>query len=471
MRCSHSSMRAVLLGVAQRGAAPALHRRRRRCSIRKPRSELVVTTRPLLREALDQAARPARVHQPAADAGRQRLADLLQARMHVLVDREHLAVLHARPRRARARSARRGSSARRRGSCPRRTSTAPGGARSRAAGGVVLARQRGDARQAVEVEAGVGRVLVVDRAGARLRAARGCAAAGKSRCTRSSSARTRRDRCGCGSRRRRGAAVAAVLGRSPRRCARAKAAPKAFRLGLTPTPPRSMVASNCARLNGSTPVPASAPNSTALITLPACFGGLRHVEADEALGRRCRRARAARRCRRGRRRSRSSRRSSRRGASRRSASCGRGVTRPRCTARPASISSEASTTSTSPGSGISASTGRPPSASACACGIELDVVDRRAGALRDAGHRGGLREVAVVLAEVDDPVGEHAAALAAHGEDRDLDRLVSCHRCAVRRRSARAALASPRCSQPITAPRTRSRRRSQPLGLLTICAL
>ena len=47
-----------------------------------------------------------------------------------------------------------------------------------------------------------------------------------------------------------------------------------------------MVASNCARLNGSTPVPASAPNSTALITLPVCLGRARHVEAHEALGRR-----------------------------------------------------------------------------------------------------------------------------------------------------------------------------------------
>jgi hypothetical protein len=28
-----------------------------------------------------------------------------------------------------------------------------------------------------------------------------------------------------------------------------------------------------------------------------------------------------------------------------------------------------------------------------------------------------------VLAEVDDPVGQHATALAAHGEDRDLDGL------------------------------------------------
>jgi hypothetical protein len=41
-----------------------------------------------------------------------------------------------------------------------------------------------------------------------------------------------------------------------------------LRLGLTPTPPLSMVASNCARLKGSTPQPASAPKSTALITLP-----------------------------------------------------------------------------------------------------------------------------------------------------------------------------------------------------------
>ena len=45
-----------------------------------------------------------------------------------------------------------------------------------------------------------------------------------------------------------------------------------------------------------------------------------------------------------------------------------GVTRPRWIARPPSISSEASTTSTSPGSGISASTGWAPSASARAAG-------------------------------------------------------------------------------------------------------
>ncbi len=41
-----------------------------------------------------------------------------------------------------------------------------------------------------------------------------------------------------------------------------------------------------------------------------------------------------------------------------------GVTRPRCTARPASINSEAMTMSTSPGTAICASTGCAPRASA-----------------------------------------------------------------------------------------------------------
>ena len=99
-----------------------------------------------------------------------------------------------------------------------------------------------------------------------------------------------------------------------------------------------------------------------------------------------------------------------------------GVTKPRSTARAASISSEASTTSTSPGTGIRASTGSRPAACAASFGKQLDVVDRGAGALRDAGHRGGLREVAAVLREIDDPVRQHAAALAAERDDGDGDR-------------------------------------------------
>ena len=52
---------------------------------------------------------------------------------------------------------------------------------------------------------------------------------------------------------------------------------------------------------------------------------------------------------------------------------------------------------------------------------DLDVIDRRAGALRDARHGRRLRGPAGVFREIDDPVGEHAAAFAAHGKDGDVD--------------------------------------------------
>ena len=101
----------------------------------------------------------------------------------------------------------------------------------------------------------------------------------------------------------------------------------------------------------------------------------------------------------------------------------------------------------------------------------LDIVDRRAGALRDARHRGRLRGPALALAQRDDPVGQHAAALAAHRQDRDRQRLAPCraridgiggrgdvHRSVrrfTRRRMRRRARR--RCSQPITAARSRAR--------------
>jgi hypothetical protein len=86
---------------------------------------------------------------------------------------------------------------------------------------------------------------------------------------------------------------------------------------------------------------------------------------------------------------------------------------------------------------------------------QLDVVDRRAGALRDAGHRGRLAQVAVLLGELDDPVGQDAAAFAADGEDRDLDGLGG-HGAALRTRSERAgahrAVASRRSRQRAPGP-------------------
>ena len=54
--------------------------------------------------------------------------------------------------------------------------------------------------------------------------------------------------------------------------------------------------------------------------------------------------------------------------------------------------------------------------------IELDVVSRRAGALRDAGDRGALHRVAGRGRRGDEPVGEHAAAFAAERGYQDRDR-------------------------------------------------
>ena len=174
------------------------------------------------------------------------------------------------------------------------------------------------------------------------------------------------------------------------------------------------------RGNGSTPAPASAPNSAAEITLPFASAMRLHVEADDALGRDARRRRprppgsamplpgrsfsttAKARC-------------------VEAISVVRsGVTRPRSMERPASMNSAASTTSTSPGVGIRAKTGRRPVARR----QHLDVVDRGAGALRDARHGGRLRGPAFRLGQGHDPVRQHAAALPAHGQDGDGERPV-----------------------------------------------
>ncbi len=149
-----------------------------------------------------------------------------------------------------------------------------------------------------------------------------------------------------------------------------------------------------------------------------------------------------------------------------------GVTKPRSTARAPSISSDASTTSTSPGTGIKASTGSRPAACAATLGEQLEIVDRRAGALGDPGHRRRLREIAAVVGEIDDPVRQHAAAFAAERNHGDGNRShlggLPVHRrgqVAAPEADARFAAESAdaissgrasmrRCSQPITALRT-----------------
>ena len=96
-----------------------------------------------------------------------------------------------------------------------------------------------------------------------------------------------------------------------------------------------------------------------------------------------------------------------------------GVTRPRSTERPASMSSAAITTSRSPGVGMSANTGSAPSFER----RHFDVIDGCAGALRDAWHGSRLRGPPLRFRKPDDPVGEHAAALSAHGENGERDAL------------------------------------------------
>jgi len=57
-------------------------------------------------------------------------------------------------------------------------------------------------------------------------------------------------------------------------------------------------------------------------------------------------------------------------------------------------------------------------------GQHLDVIDGRAGPLRDAGHQSRLRAPAAGFGERDDPVGQHAAALPAHRQHGERDRLL-----------------------------------------------
>ena len=57
----------------------------------------------------------------------------------------------------------------------------------------------------------------------------------------------------------------------------------------------------------------------------------------------------------------------------------------------------------------------------------FEVVDRGPGALRDACHDGGLHPPAVGLGQRDQPARQHPAALAADGEDCELDDLGRAH--------------------------------------------
>ncbi len=107
----------------------------------------------------------------------------------------------------------------------------------------------------------------------------------------------------------------------------------------------------------------------------------------------------------------------------------------------------------------------------------LDIVDRGARALRHARHGRRLHDVAAGVRRRCDPVAQHAAALAAHGDDGDRDRSVGDGGEAVLCHGARPHPGSPTrprsrraCSQPITRMRRRARRRSNAFGLCTMSA-
>ena len=108
----------------------------------------------------------------------------------------------------------------------------------------------------------------------------------------------------------------------------------------------------------------------------------------------------------------------------------------------------------------------------------FDIVDRGAGPLRDARHRGGLRGPTLCLSERDDPIGEDASALSAHRKNCDRDSLraaaVLAAGCgAVHPRPLAKAIRPAfrrRSNQPMIEARVRSTNRSQDEGLWTMSA-
>ena len=214
-----------------------------------------------------------------------------------------------------------------------------------------------------------------------------------------------------------------ALTRCRHRRAASNPAPNAARLLLTPTRPRRIAASNAVRWNGSAPEPASAPNSTALTSAAGGVRHRRHVEGTQPARRvAARRLQQRRARRRGRRRARSS----------------PVIAKTRWVdaisvvlvrRHEAALTARAAFHQFGRQHDVDVARHRhqapaPASARRLRRGFreQLDIIDGRAGALGDAGHRGRLREIAAVIGEIDDPVGQHAAALAAHRKDRDRDR-------------------------------------------------
>ncbi|MCY1506894.1 hypothetical protein D9M68_411530 [compost metagenome] len=357
------------------------------------------------------------MHEPAAEAAGQRLADFLQAWVHVLVDGEQLARLHAGLAVHALEAGRAGLQGGDAGRVfvghPQRQV-----ARGFAQQAVGVVGQLGHSGHAVEVETGVGQVLVVDEAAHAFEqeVLRGQRKVALHALDQRAHGRVARLRCGRGGRCDLGGfAVVAVLGAVEGRAEGLEAGLHAHAAaldgGLELRAAERQHARACERAEQHGADHAARG-----------FGGLRHVEADEALG-------------------------GARGVGEQlvavdaavahGALFGDGEDAVRGGDERGAVARDQPTLHRAAGfhelggkhhvdiarQRHQREHGAPAVGLRLRIGVQLDVIDGRAGALGHAWHRGGLGDIAVGLAHVDDPVGKHAAALPAHSEDGDLDGL------------------------------------------------
>ena len=178
-----------------------------------------------------------------------------------------------------------------------------------------------------------------------------------------------------------------------------------------------MAASKPGGLNGKTPLPQIAPSSTELITLLMLLRNGIHVEEDEPLRLAARELDQPRGV--GGALPQRALLHDRVGAVRGGDQRGPLAIHQAALDRAARLDQLGSDTqSTSPGTGISAMIGSRPSPLGLGAREELQIVDRGARALRDARHGCRLHQVSLGLGDLDQPFGEHTAALAAERRDR-----------------------------------------------------
>ena len=198
-------------------------------------------------------------------------------------------------------------------------------------------------------------------------------------------------------------------------------AANAARLASTPTPPRRIASSNCAREKGSAPVAASAPNNGALMTLPVSWRDAREVLPHERSRGRLARLDEPRRVdppipaiRSLRHRIDPMRRRDQRRAIRRH--------EPALNRASALHQLGGDHDVELPGHRHECEHWRLPGRQRRRLREDLAIVDRRTCALRDARYGCLLPEMTGMLRQIDDPIRQNAATLSPHCENGDRDR-------------------------------------------------